>query len=103
MFQIVVAGNEQAAPKVLAALHEAGFPAQVATDCAGFGREPLTVFIEALGSEETLADVCELVAAHGWALRLHGEVEAPRVVLTTTAAADVVAELLARIEKLEAR
>lgn len=101
MFQIVVAGNEQAAPKVLDALREAGFPAQVADDCAGFEREPLTVFVEALGSEELLDQAVEIAARFGWALRLHGEVEGPRSVLDPVA--NVVAELLARIEKLEAR
>lgn len=100
MFQLVFSGNEQSAPKVLAALTHAGFPAQAATDCAGLEREPLTVFIEALGSVETLADACELVAAHGWALRLHGEVEAPAAESVVSLG---VAELLARIEKLEAR
>ena len=103
MFSLVFSGNEQSAPMVLAALVEAGFPARVADDCAGFEPELLGKFIEALGSDETFTQACEIVAGVGWRLRLHGTVDNPRSVPPAEVPSAVVSELLARIEKLEAR
>lgn len=73
---MVFAGNEQAAPRLLEAFTAAGFPAQVSVDRGGFDPEPLTVFIEVVSGEPTVAEAQRIAVAQGWQLRLHSPVEA---------------------------
>lgn len=106
MFHLVFSGNEQRANAFVAALNDAGHPAQICTGRAGLDAELLVSFVEAIAGDDfelaTAAGapvpVLELAAEHGFQLRLHGPIAPPR---TVTPDPGTIAALEARIAALE--
>ena len=82
MFHLVFSGPEQAAGALTDKISDLGYPAQPCTDRSGLPAEHLTGWVEAIAHDDdvdALARLCELAAASGYQLRLHGPVTAPQV------------------------
>lgn len=115
LHHMVFSGPERAAESFVDHLMSAGYPAQIDPHCGGFEPELLTTFVEAIGvgflgdatypgdGSVTFTDgsPLDLAQREEFALRLHGVVDNPTMVLDPLL--DRLVELEARLADLEAR